>query len=146
MNKHTKMSIIVAPFLLIGGYGLMDLYMDQTQEQRVIKLNLENADCNISAKRCIFTAGSSDELALSIYIEDDITVVNATVPMYRISLFTVDSEGNALEYPLGMHDSGYYWRADMALSEKLGANPNGLSMRIIAMQDIDSYISEFSAR
>ena len=147
MNKHTKMSLIVAPFLLIGGYGLMDLYMDQTQQPRVMQLKLENADCNISAKQCIFSAGVSEvKLDLSVYIEDNMTVVNSTLPMYRISLFTVDGENNAKEYQLGMKDTPYYWYADMALAEQLDQNPNGLKMRIIAMQDIDSYISEFTAR
>ena len=143
MNKHTKMSIIVAPFLLIGGYGLMDLYMDKTQDPRVMQLKLENADCNISDKQCIFSAG---DLELSIYFEDEKTMVNTTYPMYRVSLFAVDADGSPQEYPLGMQDTPYYWTTDMGLSEKLGRFPNGLTMRIIAVQDKDSYISEFSAR
>lgn len=143
MNKHTKMSLIVAPFLLIGGYGLMDLYMDHTTEPRIINLQTADADCNITSNRCIMTAG---DLELSIYLEDHWTVVNTTFPMYRVSLFTVDNEGNAEEFQLGISKSPYYWRAEMTLPEKLGASPNGLSMRIIAVHEKDSYISEFSAR
>lgn len=125
----------------------MDIYMDHTQEPRVLQLTLENADCNISRKQCLFSAGQSEiKLELSVYLEDGVTVVNSNTAMYRISLFTVDAEGNAEEFQLGMDESPFYWRADMDLANKLARSPNGLTMRIIAMQDVDSYISQFSAR
>ena len=143
MNKHSKMALIVAPFLLIGGYGLMDLYLTETQDPRYFQLQLTNADCNISANECILTAG---ELELSIYLEDDMTVVNTTFPMYRVSLFTVASDGSTEEVKLGMVKSPYYWRAEMSLARKLAENPNGLTMRVIAQHEQDSYMSEFSAR
>lgn len=108
-----------------------------------MQLQLENADCNISDSACLLTAG---ELELSIYLEQDVTVVNTTFPMYRLSLFTIDTEGQAQEFPLGMRDSPYYWRADMALKDQLNQHPNGLPMRIIAQYEKDSFIAEFMAR
>lgn len=143
MNKHTKVSLIMAPFLLIGGYGLMDLYLDYSEEPRVMEFKVEGADCNISGNRCLLTAG---DLEASIYLEDEMTVVNTTFPMYRVSLFIVDTQGASEEFQLGMTDSAYYWRAEMNLFKRLAEQPNGITMRIIAQQEKDSFLSEFTAR
>ena len=144
MNKHTKVALVVAPFLLIGGYGLMDLYLKETEEPRFMELEVEGADCNITANRCFLSSGNFE---LSIYNEDGDTVVNTNLAMYRVSLFTVDADGNASEYQMGMNVSDpFYWRTQMGLSEVIAANPNGVTMRIITQVENTSYAAEFVAR
>ncbi len=121
----------------------MDLYLKESEDPRVINLALDGADCHISANRCHFSAG---EFEMKIYIEDGKTVVNSTLPMHRVSLFTVDEE-NVVESKLGMSQQDpYYWRAEMGLSEALAQQPNGITMRVIAQIGKDNFISEFNAR
>ena len=144
MNKHTKAALVVAPFLAIGEYGLMDIYQRGQEEPRFIELVVDGIDCNISAKRCILSAG---EFELSIYNEGEITVVNTSLAMYRVSLFVVNETGNASEAQLEMKISDpFYWRAEMGLAEKLAQNSNGLKMRIITQVEKTSYAAEFMAR
>ena len=144
MNKHTKVALIVAPFLLIGGYGLMDLYLKETEEPRFIELEVDGSDCNITANRCILSSGNYE---LSIYIEDNATVVNTNLAMYRVSLFTLDNEGTPTEYPMGMNvKDPFYWRVEMGLAETLAQSPNGLTMRIVTQVENTSYAKEFNAR
>lgn len=143
MNKHTKVSLIVAPFLLIAGYGLMDLYLLQTKQERIIQMDVVDADCNITGKKCILTAS---EMEMSIYLEDNMTVVNTTLPMYRVILLVAGEDGTQTESQLGMTTTPYYWRAEMNLSEQLAASPNGMTMRVVGVYEKDSFISEFNAR
>ena len=144
MNKHTKVALVVAPFLLIGGYGLMDLYLKETEEPRFMELQVDGADCNITANRCFLRSGNFE---LSIYNEDSDTVVNTNLAMYRVSLFTVDGEGSASEFQMAMTVSDpFYWRSQMGLRDIIAANPNGIKMRIITQVENTSYAAEFIAR
>ena len=121
----------------------MDLYLVETKDPRIIQMDVNGADCNISAKNCILTAG---EMEMSIYIEDDMTVVNTTLPMYRVSLLVDGENGAQVESQLGMSKTPYYWRAEMNLAQQLADNPNGITMRVIGIYEKDSFISEFNAR
>ena len=143
MNKHTRVSLIIAPFLFIGGYGLMDGYLLENTKPRIIEMEVADDDCNISAESCVLTAG---KMAMSIYLEDTMTVVNTTLPMYRLSLLVAAEDGTQTESQLGMTKTPYYWRAEMNLREQLTANPSGITMRVIGIYEKDSFISEFKAR
>lgn len=68
MNKHQKLAILIAPFLIIGGYVAADYYMLAKQEavlqQQIHRFEL-SAPCNLHTQYCHLKTGAL-ELQLSL--------------------------------------------------------------------------------
>ena len=145
MNKHTKTALIVAPFLILGGYILSDMYLEnQAQQQKVIALTQHNV-CNVMAKDCILESG---DLKLNVYEEDGLTMVNSTFQLDDVTLFIVPDANDpvsAQSYPLTMDDNPFYWNAKTTLSDHIQQKGDGVTLRVIATIKGGRYISEFYA-
>jgi hypothetical protein len=52
MNLHTQVAIVVAPFLLIGGYVATDYYLiDKAEKNNLFKLTVQGK-CHILDEKC----------------------------------------------------------------------------------------------
>lgn len=140
MNKHTKLAILIAPILAIGGYIASDLYLASDAEKaKFIPLATEKS-CDVLAGECVLSSG---EFKANVYDENGTTFVNTTFPIDTATLFLVDSSDVATVYPLQMSDSPYYWFNKTPLRELNSKQGDSHKMRLVLKIKGGQYISEF---
>jgi len=141
MNKHTKLAMYVAPFLIIGGYVLTDFYLeDEAAEQRVYELK-SDGNCDVLNKSCIISAG---DFKVSVYDETGTTFINATHPLSSAVLFVIDQQDQGKAYKMTMDkNSLYYWKVETNVSELINSTPS-VKLRVIVVMNGDKYYQELT--
>ena len=140
MNRHTKVALMVAPFLILGGYIASDFYIEnQAQQQRIFNM-VPFGHCDVINQKCILKSG---DFEVNIYDENGSTTLNSTFPLDSATLFLVNNENEMSPYPLGMNDSPYYWQSPTPLREKISAKGEKYKLRVIANIKGGQYIAEF---
>lgn len=140
MNRHTKVALMVAPFLILGGYIASDFYLEtKAEETRLFKL-VPFGLCDVINQKCILKSG---EFEINIFDKAGTTSVNSTFPLDSATLFLVDKTNQAEPYPLGMIESPYYWQSSTPLRAKMTDKTGKQKLRIIANIKGGQYIAEF---
>ena len=95
MNKHTKIAIFVAPILILGGYILSDMYIEnKADENRIFEL-VPYGHCDVLNQKCILKSG---EFEVNVFDKDGVTRINTTFPLDTATLFLVDEKNNPTSY------------------------------------------------
>lgn len=140
MNKHTKVAIFVAPILILGGYILSDMYIEnKADEDRIFEL-VPYGHCDVLNQKCILKSG---EFEVNVFDEEGVTHINSTFPLDTATLFLVDEKNNPTTYQLGMIDSPYYWQRETSLRTLIPEKGQSYKLRLIANIKGGKYISEF---
>ena len=140
MNKHTKIAIFVAPILILGGYILSDMYIEnKADENRIFEL-VPYGHCDVLNQKCILKSG---EFEVNVFDKDGVTRINTTFPLDTATLFLVDEKNNPTTYQLGMIDSPYYWQRETSLRSLIPEKGQSYKLRLIANIKGGQYISEF---
>ncbi|GAA5135062.1 hypothetical protein [Thalassotalea piscium] len=140
MNRHTKTALFVAPILILGGYILSDMYLEnKAHENKVIQIQQEG-HCDVINQRCILKA---EEFEVNVTHENGITTVNSTYPLDTATFFIVDQSDKAQYYRLGMKDSPYYWKRETPLGKLVANKGDKYKLRLIAEIKGGKYIAEF---
>lgn len=140
MNRHTKVALMVAPFLILGGYIASDFYLEHEAEKPKIITLQPSGHCDVLNKKCIL---KSKEFEISVYDENGITTVNSTFPLDRVTFFTVDSNNIPTAYPLGMKESPYYWKNHTNLRNVANNKGDKYKLRLAASIKGGQYLAEF---
>lgn len=144
MNKHTKLALIVAPFLAVIGWIGSDIWVEsQALKTSFFTLEPEAGYCDVMAKKCILVAG---DVKLSVYEEAGKTTLNSTFPLDTATLFLVDQEESVTAYRMGMIDSPYYWYQSTDFAEQNARAGSTQKLRVIATIKGAKYIGEFTSR
>ncbi|KGJ88044.1 hypothetical protein [Thalassotalea sp. ND16A] len=140
MNKHTKLALMVAPVLAIGGYIASDFWVEeQANATRIFQMTPENS-CDVLTGNCVLLA---EDFKLNIFDDNGKTTINSTFPLDTATLFLVDKNDQATSYQLQMSDSPYYWYRQTPLRATISQVGDTHKMRIIATIKGGQYISEF---
>jgi hypothetical protein len=140
MYRHTKLALLVMPFLAVGGYIASDIYLEHdAQQDRIYQLETVE-HCDIINQKCILESG---DFQINISDEAGTTIVNSTFPLDSATLFIVNSSNEATAYPMGMQDSPYYWQSPTELRSLIPNQGDSYKLRIIANIKGGKYISEF---
>ncbi|WP_085300521.1 hypothetical protein [Cognaticolwellia mytili] len=140
MNRHTKMALMVAPFLILGGYIASDFYIEnEAQQQRIFNM-VPFGHCDVINQKCVLKSG---DFEINIYDKEGSTTLNSTFPLDSATLFLVEGENQASAYPLGMSDSPYYWQSPTPLRNKISMKGDKYKLRVIANIKGGQYIAEF---
>jgi len=140
MNRHTKVSLFVAPILILLGYVLSDIYLeDQANEKRIFEMS-PFGHCDVINEKCVLRSG---DFEVNVYDTNGITTVNSTFPLDRATIFLVDGDNRSTAYRLGMKDSPYYWKRETPLRELIANKGAKHKLRLIAEVKGGRYISEF---
>lgn len=140
MNRHTKIALFVAPILMLGGYILSDVYLEQkASEIKLVEL-VPFGHCDVYHQKCILKSG---EFEVNVSHQEHITTVNSTYPLDRATLFLVDNHDQATPYRLAMSDSPYYWRRETPLGDFIAQKGEKYKLRIIAEIKGGKYFAEF---
>ncbi len=138
MNRHTKVAIFIAPFLLIGGYIGSDYYLEYKAYQEKVFELVPEGHCDVMNQKCVLKSG---EFKVNIYDEDGDTYVNSTFPIDKAVLFIVDKQ--PVGFDLSMKGSPYYWSENTPLREMIGQKGQKQKLRVIVNIKGGQYISEF---
>lgn len=140
MNRHTKTALMVAPFLILGGYIASDFYIEnQANEVKIFNMK-PVGKCDVLNQQCILKSG---DFEMNIYDNAGITQLNSTFPVDSATIFLVDNNGQANAYPLGMKDNPYYWQSETPLRSNLQYKQEKQILRIIAKIKGGQYIAQF---
>lgn len=140
MNKHTKMAVLTAPFLAIGGYIASGYFLEKTvQAPRLLTLNQE-APCNMRDIPCVLKA-----TGLTFQISDNggETEVTSSVSMASITIAFVDRDGTESAYPLAPIDGPRTWTAATNYSQLRSISGTDITIRLAATVENLTYIHEF---
>jgi len=140
MNRHKNLALMVAPFLIIGGYIISDFYVEyKAGQQRIFNLT-SYGHCDVINQKCILRSG---DFEIKVFDESGVTKVNSTFPLDSATLFLVDTQNKPTAHLLGMNGNPYYWQAKTALRNKAGEKGAKYKLRLIAKIKGGQYISEF---
>ena len=139
MNRHTKMSIFIVPFLLIGGFIASDFYVEHKADENKVFQLLPFGQCDVLNQKCVLKSG---EFEINILDNNGITTINSTFPLDKVTLFLVDNN-QTKGYPLGMKENPYYWHSETPLRRSMSKDNGKYTLRLIAEIKGGKYISEF---
>lgn len=140
MNRHLKVAFMVAPILLVLGWGGADFYEEsKANETRFIELKPEG-HCDVINESCVLKSG---EFKVNVFDKDGVTVVNSTFPLDTATLFLVDENDKMTTYQLGMKLTPYYWSRETPLRQLVSNKGDGYKLRLLAQIKGGQYISEF---
>ena len=139
MNRHTRLAIVLAPFLLVGGYVASDQYMEyKANEPKVFQLVTQD-ECNIQSGKCILESG---ELLVSISDEDGITKVNTSFPVDSVMLSLVHGGSKETIYGLDMAQNPQYWEKQTDIRLRAAGDDPSEKLRVVVKMKGSIYLSE----
>ena len=112
-NKHTKMALLVAPFLAIIGWIGSDIWLEsQKMKSALYSLTLENGLCDVTKQHCVVSTG---DIKFTLYQHKQNTFLNGTLPMDDAVIMLVDADGSAVSKQMTMvkEQYQYYWQAQL---------------------------------
>lgn len=140
MNKHTKMAILTAPFLAIGGYVASGYFLEKTvQAPRLLTL-IQEAPCNMLDTPCVLKATG---LTFQISDSGGNTEVTSSVGMASITIAFVDKDGTESAYPLLAAEGPRTWTATTNYSQMRSISGAEVTVRLAAKIENLTYIHEF---
>ncbi len=141
MNKDKKLAIILAPFLLVGGYIVSDLYIESKQnETKLFELSV-NADCRMFSGDCILQSG---EMQINITDEDGITKGNTSFPVDTVAISLVYNDGKEVIYGLEKAANPQYWERKTEIRTAITEANTATKLRVVFTRKGSTYFSEFS--
>jgi len=141
LSRHTKVAIFVAPILMILGFALSDIWVEnKAMKKRFFEMEPEGGKCDILANECILRSG---EFQISVYYENGLTTLNSTFPLDTATLFLVDNQDVSTTYRMGMKDSPYYWYQTTPIKDIAGESGSEQKVRMVATVKGGQYIAEF---
>ena len=139
MNRHTKLAIFIAPFLLVGGYIAADYYSrEKEKEKNLFPLKLDNP-CNLLVKPCEL---SHQQLILNISDRQGISTLKSSHPLDQVMFSAVDLNNREYSYTMKKQVNAQHWQISSEVTELLKNNKT-LQLRLIVILNKAYYFSEF---
>lgn len=140
MNRHTKVAIVIAPFLAIGGFIAADYYGNYKAAQETIIHQLKvEGECKLEQNQCTLSGGG---LVLKLSNSNGITQVLSNHPLERAVISEVGTSGDNPRQ-LSTNEERLEWQIE---KEKYTATPGHSEnkLRFVATVKNQIFISEFS--
>ena len=141
MNKDKKLAIFLAPFLLVGGYVLSDLYLESKEnEVRLFPLT-PVGDCQMFENDCILESG---DMQVNITDRNGVTLGNTSFPVDSVAISLVYKDGSEVIYGLEKANNPQYWSRETSIRQAIVADGSATTLRLVVTRKGSRYISEFS--
>jgi len=135
-----KLAIVIAPFLLVGGYIAADYYSElQSEKKNLFKLVVQGS-CNIIANQCSL---KHDRLVLKLSDQQGSTRITSNHPLDSAGMSIVDNNNKELQYPLSSDNERLIWQASTQLASLSEKTPQQ-KIRIIVTLNKGYYFSELT--
>ena len=139
MNKHTKLAIIIAPFLAIGSYVATGYYADakmkkQFSQERYLQLSIEGK-CQIKSGNCKMKNG---DFLLNLKQTPNGIHLATTHPITHAVISLVTDKNQEKLYKLKQNTDALNWQMDVDLKQLQDAR----TLRLMLMINKVSYLGE----
>jgi len=139
MNKDKKIALVLAPFLLVAGYVLSDMYLASDDEVRLYPLE-SATECLMFSADCILLSG---DMQVNLTDRDGITHANVNFPVDRVALSLVYDDGQEVIYGLDQLQNAHYWSRATEIRKAFIDERRGSSLRLVVTLNNSQYFSEF---
>ena len=144
MNKHTKLALILAPFLTIGGYIAAGYYADmQTGKEQFLKLIPEN-ECKITQGDCKMANG---KFRLNLASKEEGIHLATTHPIDHAVISLATGSSKEKLYKLDQNKDRLNWKSESELLRQTlnNASHDGtLKIRLLLTIRKTSYLAEIN--
>lgn len=141
MNKDTRMAIILAPFLLIGGYVISDQYLESKSSEPGIFTFTIQGQCAPFTADCILQSG---DMKINITDEQGTTKTNTSYPVDTVAISLVYKDGKEIIYGLEKAGNEQYWERKTDIRSAFTTAKNAEKMRVVIQRKESTYLSEFT--
>ncbi len=141
MNKDKKLAIILAPFLLVGGYVVSDLYIESEANAPKIFELTANGECAMFNADCILQSG---DMQVNITDINSITKANTSFPVDTVAISLVYNDGKEVIYGLDKVANPQYWERKTEIRTALTQLKTATKLRVVINRKGSAYFSEFS--
>jgi len=134
-----KLAIIIAPFLLVGGYIAGDYYEEKKAASKNLFQMKVDGKCDIVSDKCTL---KHEKLTLNLSDKNGFTQIDSNYALDSAGLSIIESSSKELQYPLTPDIGRTYWQASTELASLSETSPE-LKIRIIVTVNKGFYFSEF---
>lgn len=141
MNKHTKVALIIAPFLAIGGYIAAGYYADkQINKERFLPLSTQD-ECQIKQQSCLLSNGQ-----LQVRLSQTTTGIQlaTTHPIDHVVISLVSANNQEKLYPLKQANDND--RLNWQLNADQFAHKQAEKFRLLLTISKSSYFAEINVK
>lgn len=139
MNRHTKLALFIAPFLIIGGYIAADFYSSHkaSKKKYMHQLKLEG-DCIPTKTPCVLTGGG---LTLKLSEKAGQTIIESSYPLETLVISQVyDGEDSPRQLKADVNKLN--WSIE---TKNYALTDSSQTLRIATTVQNQYFISEFKA-
>jgi hypothetical protein len=140
MNKDTRLAIILAPFLLVGGYIISDQYLESRSSTPGIFAFTVKGECAPFNADCILQSG---DMQISITDKQGITKANTSYPVDRVAISLVFKDGKEIIYGLEKAGNEQYWERKTQIRNAFTKLKTAEKMRVVVQRKESTYLTEF---
>ena len=142
MNRDKRLAIILAPFLLVGGYVVSDQYIESKENEPKIFALSTIDECKMFAGDCILQSG---DMQINITDENGLTKSNTSFPVDTVAISLVYNDGKEVIYGLEKAaNSAQYWERKTDIRTAITQSGTASILRVVVNRKGSSYFSEFS--
>lgn len=142
MSRDKKLAIILAPFLLVAGWVLSDIYVEtKANDPRFYEFTLDT-NCALFASGCILESGD-----MKIKITDDagLTRANTSYPVDTVAISLLYDSGKEIIYELKQQAANpQYWERATDIRKAMVEDKSAKILRIAVKNKGNTYLSQFS--
>jgi len=140
MNKHTKLAVIIAPFLAVGGYIATDFYDQYKKDQKRYHNITVKGDCDIVRGPCLLEGAG---LILEYTITGGMTNLESNYPLGSAA---IGMKGAGTDKPYNLTPSSDQKNWEINTSTYTGSSlSSGATIRLVVTSKGHSFFSEFSS-
>ena len=140
MNRDKKIAFFLTPFLLVGGYVISDIYMEnKANETKLFSLSIAD-ECSIFDGDCILESG---DMQINITDLNGITKANTSYPVDSVAISLVYDNGKEVIYGLDQAGSPQYWERETDIRNAMTKAKTASKLRIVTKYKGSTYLSEF---
>ncbi len=141
MNRDKKLAIILAPFLLVGGYVISDLYVESRENATRLYPLQHSGECRMFSADCILESG---DMQVNITDRDGVTQGNTSFPVDSVAISLVYNDGQEVIYGLEQAANPQYWSRQTEIRKALTVDKTAAQLRLVVTRKGSTYFSEFS--
>lgn len=141
MNRDQKIALLLAPFLLVGGFVATELYLGSKDAPTQL-FELEAAgECRLFDGDCILQSG---DMQVNVTDADGLTQVNSSYPADSVALSLVYRDGQEVVYEFDRLANPQYWQRQTDIREAMIGLNTADRLRIVVQVKGSHFLGEFS--
>ena len=138
MNKDKKLAIILAPFLLVGGYVASDFYLESKANDPKIFMLSQTGECAMFSSDCILQSG---DMQINITDDNGITKANTSYPVDSVAISLVYDNGKKeVIYGLEQAANPQYWQRETDIRTAMTQHKSATNLRVAVKIKGSSYL------